>query len=183
MPVTTRSQSRRIREIQDQQHGPIVLIERLVNNLEVSVDVQEDLPLPRLAYQPALGIIAFNLINCEEEMERKFRARLNAANTVFERNNIIAEIRAYRRTAREFEYKILTRRIEMIDDMPSMPPQCSICQSKLITNVFTHPIVLNCGHTFHVECIVHQFRFYSDKCPICRCIFSADGIRRLHLSF
>jgi hypothetical protein len=43
---------------------------------------------------------------------------------------------------------------------------CPICYDKLDDNI----IKLRCGHIFHYECILHQYRTTNKRiCPYCRC--------------
>ena len=43
---------------------------------------------------------------------------------------------------------------------------CTICTDVCDSETATH--VLACGHIFHVECVMHWFRFENTCCPNCR---------------
>lgn len=85
MPVITRSQSRRLRDNQQQLGRPMVVLEPLDNNHEERVNGERSLPLPRIAYQHALWRIAMEIIIFEEGLHEKFRAKMIAANTEIDR--------------------------------------------------------------------------------------------------
>ena len=50
--------------------------------------------------------------------------------------------------------------------MSNQPEICTICTEPCDDNNPGHK--LGCGHTFHVECVLHWFRFENTSCPNCR---------------
>lgn len=46
-----------------------------------------------------------------------------------------------------------------------MNDNCAICLDKLDIN---KKYILNCSHSFHIDCIIEVFRRGDGKCPICR---------------
>ena len=41
---------------------------------------------------------------------------------------------------------------------------CAICHDNLSSNIYTLP---ECGHNFHINCIMHWFRSNHKTCPLC----------------